>query len=346
MPYRNFLRWSNEGPRLALIMCVSLASACGGPEPVTEPVALTDAADSAAMRSRVTVSGLSAGGYMAVQAHIALADRIGGVAAIAAGPYHCAQGSVGTALSLCLSGTNVDATPFVNFARDQAAAGHLADAEHLSGAPVWLFRGARDAVINADVTTALADFYRTLAPTARVLEVKDIDAAHGWPTLDHGEPCAQRGGDYLNACDYDAAGALLTHLYGNLQPPASDVAAPEELDVSALLPDGTGIADTAYVFIPEQCRSAMGECRLHIAFHGCRQGAQFVDARFASGNGLNRWAAANDIVVLYPQIEKSMTNPQGCWDWWGYSGADYDQRSGKQIRAVAAFIDAWHAGGL
>jgi hypothetical protein len=32
-------------------------------------------------------------------------------------------------------------------------------------------------------------------------------------------------------------------------------------------------------------------------------------------------------------------NPEGCWDWWGYSGADYAVRSGVQIQAIAAMIE-------
>ncbi len=42
---------------------------------------------------RVTVSGISAGGYAAVQAHVALSGTISGAAAIAGGPYHCAEGA-------------------------------------------------------------------------------------------------------------------------------------------------------------------------------------------------------------------------------------------------------------
>jgi hypothetical protein len=35
-------------------------------------------------------------------------------------------------------------------------------------------------------------------------------------------------------------------------------------------------------------------------------------------------------------------NPFGCWDLWGfnYTGQDYHTKSGKQIRAVAAMINA------
>ena len=46
----------------------------------------------------------------------------------------------------------------------------------------------------------------------------------------------------------------------------------------------------------------------------------------------------NAIVVLYPQIQDTTfgpVNPEGCWDWWGYTDANYANQSGRQIRAVA-----------
>ncbi len=48
-------------------------------------------------------------------------------------------------------------------------------------------------------------------------------------------------------------------------------------------------------------------------------------------------AGANRIVVLYPQAARSLAwpfNPLGCWDWWGYSGADYATRAAAQLASV------------
>ena len=29
-------------------------------------------------------------------------------------------------------------------------------------------------------------------------------------------------------------------------------------------------------------------------------------------------AELNDIIVIFPQaIQQTISNPQGCWDWWG-----------------------------
>jgi poly(3-hydroxybutyrate) depolymerase len=106
-------------------------------------------------------------------------------------------------------------------------------------------------------------------------------------------------------------------------------------------------ADNGYVYVPEACKSG-AQCRLHVAFHGCKQGGDNdhpfgnIFARFA---GYNEWAKNNRIVVLYPQVQAEnylpTVNPQGCWDWWGflYTGPDYATLSGKQIKAVAQMIN-------
>jgi poly(3-hydroxybutyrate) depolymerase len=75
-------------------------------------------------------------------------------------------------------------------------------------------------------------------------------------------------------------------------------------------------------------------CRLHVAFHGCLQYRQLVGDAYYANAGYNRWAATNRIIVLYPPTVASPLdpfNPNGCWDWWGYTDSDFDTRSGRQI---------------
>jgi poly(3-hydroxybutyrate) depolymerase len=102
-----------------------------------------------------------------------------------------------------------------------------------------------------------------------------------------------------------------------------------------------GLSEVGYIYVPSTCREA--DCRLHVTFHGCRQnadaqGPERVHDDFVRGAGYNRWAAANRIVVLYPQATASPGNPNACWDFWGYSGADYRDRSGHQMGAVLAMM--------
>jgi poly(3-hydroxybutyrate) depolymerase len=100
------------------------------------------------------------------------------------------------------------------------------------------------------------------------------------------------------------------------------------------------LADTGYAYIPAAC--ATERCRVHVAFHGCRQNAGQVGERFVREAGYNRWADTNRLIVLYPQTIARyfyVYNPRGCWDWWGYTGAQYATKAAPQIRAVMAMVE-------
>ena len=113
------------------------------------------------------------------------------------------------------------------------------------------------------------------------------------------------------------------------------------------------LSDKGFLFVPPQCADGSVTCKLHIAFHGCRQGHGFpitmikeaiyskVWTHFVENAGYNEWADANDIVILYPQARRGImtsdiqhVNPQGCWDFWGYTDDKYHTKDGKQIAAV------------
>ncbi|MEO0421825.1 MAG: PHB depolymerase family esterase [Pseudomonadota bacterium] len=328
-------------------MVISLVSACGGDGP-KEPVSETDTTV-VADTVEVTLSGLSSGGYMAVQTHLALGEQVGGVAVIAGGPYHCAQGSIGRALGACLTGEGIDLPALHAFAEEAAGSGEIAPLSSLAEDRVWLFQSPADGVVQPAVGRALEGFYARYVGESGVAMVDDVPSAHGWPTLSTGNACDQIGGAYLNACGYDGAGAALAHLYGPLVARAEDADAAgalSEVEIADWLPPGSSLAPAAFAYVPDDCADAAAGCRLHISFHGCQQGADAIGEQFAAGAGLNEWAGPNRIVVLYPQVSPSLTNPLGCWDWWGYTGGDYDVREGKQVLAVARLIEAYAKGQL
>jgi len=350
MQLRSFWRLSDKSRCFAVIgLALCVGTACKpNDQPATVAQVPTTAPDYSALRPLVTVSGVSAGGYMAVQTHVALSDRIGGVAVIAGGPYHCADGSLNNALANCMSGGAIDLMPLLAYTREAALNGNIAPVDSMLDANIWLFRSPRDAIVSQEVAQALTDYYREMAPSGRIAFVNNVEAAHGWPTVSEGAACGEIAGDFVNACDFDAAGKLLNHLYAGLRLAASEPLTGEliDADLSAFIEAGSNMSDNGFVFVPDGCRATASSCRLHIVFHGCRQGAEFIENRLATSTGLNAWADSNRIVVVYPQVESSLTNPQGCWDWWGYSGPDYDQASGKQIATIAAIIDAWSVDNL
>ena len=88
----------------------------------------------------------------------------------------------------------------------------------------------------------------------------------------------------------------------------------------------------------------MPQCALHLVLHGCAMSAEVVGTDFIEQSGYLPWADANDIVLAFPQVKSSMSeplNPHGCWDWWGYTGDEYRLRTGKQMLVLTEWIDAF-----
>jgi len=103
------------------------------------------------------------------------------------------------------------------------------------------------------------------------------------------------------------------------------------------------VAAKGWVYVPTGCQQASADkdCLLHVAFHGCLQTTADIQDKYYSKAGYNDWAEANNIVILYPQAVKSMfmpSNPNGCWDWWGYVSSNYAFREGPQMQMVKNMV--------
>jgi poly(3-hydroxybutyrate) depolymerase len=319
-----------------------LALAVVAPLYAAEPLPALHAA-----RDGITASGVSSGGYMAVQLHVAYSSRIAGIGVIAGGPYYCAQGSLFTALYNCMqpgTWTPVTAPALLKGEADAlAAAGAIDSTTNLPRSRAWLFTGSADHTVYPAVVQALRDLY--VAYKAQVVLVADKKAGHGMVTDNRGNACDVTAPPFIVDCDYDAAGQLLAFLVGPLQQPAAK-------ETGRLLSfdqaryaggDARGIAmdDVGFVYVPQRC--ATERCRIHVAFHGCLQGSAEIGERYVREAGYNRWADTNGLVVLYPQAVKRYSpfvfNPRGCWDWWGYTGASYHTKAAPQMRAVMKMVD-------
>jgi hypothetical protein len=65
---------------------------------------------------------------------------------------------------------------------------------------------------------------------------------------------------------------------------------------------------------------------------------------FIEQSGYLDWAAANDIVMAFPQVAPAAANPLGCWDWWGYTGTDYLWRDAVQMKFLVDWIESMSGG--
>jgi hypothetical protein len=292
-----------------------------------------------------TVSGVSSGGNMAVQLHVAHSSRVAGIGAIAAAPYYCAQGSLWDALNHCMAPSTSSRLPrwevlksdADRFARD----GLLDPTTNLARARVWLFSGMRDRTVTPEVVAVLGRFYASYG--TKPLLVNTQPAGHAMVTESAGAACGATEPPFINDCDYDAAGQLLRHLHVAVAPPAPRSGGSLiRFDQNAYAGDAHAIsmADAGYVYVPDACEDQV--CRVHVVFHGCRQSAETIGERFVREAGYNRWADTNRLIVLYPQATARywwVYNPRGCWDWWGYTGPRYATKEAPQIRAVLAMVE-------
>jgi poly(3-hydroxybutyrate) depolymerase len=126
-------------------------------------------------------------------------------------------------------------------------------------------------------------------------------------------------------------------MYSDLEKPAPG---PETALQTVNLPGAAeaGLSDTAYLFVPPDCAGGAQSCALHLVLHGCAQSAVTVGTDFIQQSGYLPWAETNDIVLAFPQVVPGALNPYACWDWWGYTGADYRWRNGKQMVVVVDWV--------
>ncbi len=322
--------------RSGLLAFVVFLAACGGDNDADTVAAPSFNIDT----SRITVSGISSGAYMAGQLHVAHSELFNGAGLIAGGPYWCASGTMKKGLGPCMNGGDVGLQELLAYAEQQEKSAAIDALDNLKDDRAWIFHGTLDSIVNAEVPAAARSFYEAFLGAENITLVTEVEAPHGMPTLTVGADCANVTTPFLNACSYDAAGALLQVLAGPLN--ARTTATGELRAVAQPGASDAEMLETALLYVPSSC--AGGEpCGVHVALHGCQQSAEFVGDAFAAGAGYNEWAESNNLLVLYPQVASSKIaplNPLGCWDWWGYTGDNYATKSGAQVAAIKATLDS------
>jgi poly(3-hydroxybutyrate) depolymerase len=298
-----------------------------------------------AQADTVTVSGLSSGGAMATQFHLAHSATVRGVGIIAGVPYYCAQHSALRASTACMSPNMLARLPpltsLVDEVEKQAAAKTIDAPAHLDGSRVWLGAGSQDGVVKAEVVELAAGFYRHWLPAAAVRFESIPEAGHAMVTPAGPHACSETRTPFINHCGtFDTPGRLLAWLLGELKPKAGQASGELRAFDQGEFTHGersAGMGDKGWVYLPQTCLG--GGCRIHVAFHGCQQNDEAIGDTYVREAGYNGWAESNRLIVLYPQTSRSLANPGACWDWWGYTGPDYHTRNAPQIRAVQAMIE-------
>lgn len=309
--------------------------------------------------NKVFVAGISSGGFAAVQMHVAHSSTFKGAAVYAGGVYWCAGvGGAATALANCGGLTlptnqasySSTLTASETYLDTQSALGTIDSSTNLRGQPVYLWSGTQDQVVNPLEMADLRSEYRHYGATVHFDNA--YPAAHGWESPDGELACGTLGSPYMVRCatagaTYDSVKTWLTMFIGPLRPRNDG-----KLSGALLTFDQTefgaspnlSMSSTGTVFVPGAC--ARGEqCGLVLAMHGCLQQESLIGNRWVTEAGINEWADTNKLVVVYPDTIASSapgpTNPNGCFDWWGYSNQydpNYAVKSGLQMSVLYAMV--------
>ena len=333
-----------------------------------------------------SISGLSSGAFMTVQMHLAHSTAFIGAGVIAGGPYRAVESFrdaaalaedayILNAEYICMSpltpSTGPNAAQLADLARRTAAAGRIDPLENLKGQRLYIFTGTNDTVVNSCVVRAARDFYGHLGvPAQQIRFVHDQPAGHSILTDNpEDQPISENRPPYINYGGYMQSHEILDHIYADqgVKPAAPSATGVllrfDQAEFFADYEARASMGDVGFLYVPSSVMAGGAARGVHIVLHGCKQGYGYVDfvnglsnraneipygIRYVASTGYNRWAEANDLIVLYPQAEprdnNTVQNPDGCWDWWGYSSLDreapdYYSKDAVQIRAIYAMLE-------
>ncbi|WP_395700377.1 hypothetical protein [Aquabacterium sp.] len=305
-------------------------------------------------KTKISVSGLSSGGFMANQLGYAYASTFMGVGVFAGGPYMCAGHSNYTA---CMYNASISSGMLNTMQADiNNWSGTANDSKSLvAGQKIFLFVGTSDTTVGPNPMNAVNTQYGNNGVTgANLVYTQRASTAHTFPTdfdSTGNNSCASTASPYISNCGYDGAKAALQQFYGTLTARNNAPAAANyiQFDQTPYTAGNAGMNATGWIYVPASCASGT-QCKLHVALHGCQQSQDQIGDKFVKNTGYTRWADTNNIIVLFPQTKVDNTthatptsgtvaNPNACWDWIGWYGSNFAQKAGVQAAAIKAMVD-------
>jgi len=254
-------------------------------------------------------------------------------------------------------------------ARETAKAGKIDPLGNLANQRLYIFTGRLDEVLSPSVVRRTCELYIELGVSpANIVYVDNEPAGHAIIT-DNPEdlPLAANRPPYINNGGFMQSHQILRHIYPGLNPPATALSGELlRFDQRPFLgpePARASMGEVGFLYVPRAVKAGERRARgVHIVLHGCKQGYSYVEyvsgraavadqppygSRYVVTTGYNQMAESNDLIVLYPQARAEdsnlVQNPNGCWDWWGYTSPDpaapdYYSKDAVQIRAIHGML--------
>lgn len=263
----------------------------------------------------VSVSGVSSGGFMAVQHHVAFSSQVKTVGVVAGGPYLCENIPACTKYPELIDEHLLEAVT-----ANLALSGVIDNPANMRGSKAYLYSGSLDTVVNPGVVKKLSNYYRVFG--VHVEEMYDVASEHGWPSESYGVPCWELKSPYINKCGF----SFSKYMFGE----SSDNRDGKIVQVGQVGGELVSMAGSAYVYIPNN----ISKNEIHVSYHGCEQTIDDIGTSFVLHSGLNDVG----VIVIYPQAVRTIVNPYGCWDWWGYTGPNFATKLSPQMNVVMDLV--------
>jgi hypothetical protein len=111
--------------------------------------------------AQVTISGISAGAFMAAQLFQAFSSMFVGAGLFAGGPYYCAQFNLEIALNACMTSPDLIDLAVLKTEFDFCVDSLTCDAaSHMKNSRVWIFSGTNDTVVLPGVVLKQEAWFR------------------------------------------------------------------------------------------------------------------------------------------------------------------------------------------
>lgn len=255
----------------------------------------------------------------------------------------------------------------LGFLNDFANQGLIADTSNISQQRVLIYQGSNDRTVNPGMADKVQEFYSRLGVGESELQMVSSSGNHNFPTdRDDGTACSEARPPYVANCKMDLAGQVLNHLLD--RPLVRAKYNESNLHIIAQADAPNSLATYGYLYANAFCLNNPSACDVHVALHGCKMSDSFdkefqsayeakvqltrilgiqnyeLKARspqmgalaFARKAGYAEYAesANNRLMILFPQTqitsENYPGNPNGCWDWYGWTGSNYATNQGSE----------------
>ena len=293
---------------------------------------------------RVFVAGFSSGAFFAVQTHVAHSHTFKGAAIYAGAQYWCAEGNIYILNGQCSASYVSHLASSEKYLNRESKRGVIDSESNLRGQPVYLWSGMNDTGVLPAVMGDLDAEYVHYG--AQVVYDNAFPAVHGWESPDGESFCGVGGSPFVIRClqgsvVYDSEQVWLSMFLGKLRR-RNDGALRGKLINFDQTEFGAApqisLDTNGFVFVPHDC-AAGKRCGFVVIFHGCRMTQADIGTAFITQGGVLPWADTNHLIVLYPfTVWNNAKNPSGCWDIWGYDGADHALRSGSQMTIIYSMV--------